>query len=60
VSERHSISVIIPAYNRAGLIGETLQSLLKQTLPAKLQIIKTYISYKDGQIVETSNTFATE
>ncbi len=32
----------------------------KQTLPAKLQIIKTYISYKDGQIVETSNTFATE
>ena len=28
------ISVIIPAYNRAGLIGETLRSLLNQTLPA--------------------------
>lgn len=28
------ISVIIPAYNRAGLIGETLQSLLNQTVPA--------------------------
>jgi len=39
VSERHSISVIIPAYNRAGLIGETLQSLLKQTLPAKEIIV---------------------
>ena len=32
VSERHSISVIIPAYNRAGLIGETLKSLLNQRL----------------------------
>lgn len=29
-----SISVIIPAYNRAGLIGATLRSLLAQTLPA--------------------------
>ena len=29
-----AISVIIPAYNRAGLIGETLRSLLNQTLPA--------------------------
>jgi glycosyltransferase involved in cell wall biosynthesis len=29
------ISVIIPAYNRADLIGETLRSLLNQTLPAK-------------------------
>ena len=33
------ISVIINAYNRAGLIGETLQSLLKQTLPAKEIIV---------------------
>lgn len=32
----------------------------KQTLPPKLQIIKTYISYKDGQIVETSNSIAKE
>lgn len=29
------ISVVIPAYNRAGLIGPTLESLLKQTLPAE-------------------------
>lgn len=29
-----SISVVIPAYNRAGLIGQTLQSLLNQTLLA--------------------------
>ena len=33
------ISVIIPAYNRAGLIGETLQSLLNQTVPAKEIIV---------------------
>ena len=30
-----NISVIILAYNRAGLIGETLMSLLNQTMPAK-------------------------
>lgn len=29
-----SLSAIIPAYNRADLIGQTLQSLLNQTLPA--------------------------
>ena len=29
-----AISVVIPAYNRAGLIGETLRSLFNQTLPA--------------------------
>jgi glycosyltransferase involved in cell wall biosynthesis len=28
------LSVVIPAYNRAGLIGQTLQSLLNQTLMA--------------------------
>ena len=33
------ISVIIPAYNRAGLIGETLWSLLNQTVPAKEIIV---------------------
>jgi glycosyltransferase involved in cell wall biosynthesis len=33
------ISVIIPAYNRAGLIGETLQSLLNQTVLAKEIIV---------------------
>jgi len=30
-----AISVVIPAYNRAGLIGMTLRSLLNQTVPAK-------------------------
>jgi cellulose synthase/poly-beta-1,6-N-acetylglucosamine synthase-like glycosyltransferase len=39
VSVRHSISVIIPAYNRAGLIAETLRSLLNQTIPAKEIIV---------------------
>ena len=33
------ISVIIPAYNRAGLIGETLHSLLNQTVSAKEIIV---------------------
>lgn len=33
------ISVIIPAYNRAELIGKTLRSLLYQSLPAKEIII---------------------
>jgi glycosyltransferase involved in cell wall biosynthesis len=33
------ISVIIPAYNRAGLIGETLRSLLNQTIPANEIIV---------------------
>ena len=27
------ISIIVPAFNRAGLIGETLECLLRQTLP---------------------------
>lgn len=33
------ISVVIPAYNRAGLIGETLRSLLNQSLQAKEIIV---------------------
>jgi glycosyltransferase involved in cell wall biosynthesis len=33
------ISIIIPAYNRAELIGETLWSLLKQTIPTKEIIV---------------------
>ena len=33
------ISVIIPAYNRAELIRETLRSLLNQTVPAKEIIV---------------------
>lgn len=34
-----SISVIIPTYNRANLIGETLRSLLNQTVPAREIIV---------------------
>ena len=34
-----NISVIIPAYNRAGLIGETLRSLLNQTVQAREIIV---------------------
>jgi glycosyltransferase involved in cell wall biosynthesis len=34
VRDSGSISVVIPAHNRAGLIGETLRSLLNQTLSA--------------------------
>jgi GT2 family glycosyltransferase len=34
MSSAISLSVIIPAYNRAGLIGQTLGSLFHQTLPA--------------------------
>ena len=41
------ISVIIPAYNRAALIGETLRSLLNQTVPA-LEIIIVDDGSQDG------------
>jgi GT2 family glycosyltransferase len=34
MSSASSLSVIIPAYNRAELIGQTLRSLLNQSLPA--------------------------
>lgn len=33
------ISVVIPAYNRAPLIGETLKSILAQTLPSREVIV---------------------
>lgn len=29
-----TISVVVPCYNRAGLVGQTLRSILSQTLPA--------------------------
>ena len=44
-----SISVIIPAYNRAHLIGETLRSLLLQTRPAEEVIV-----VDDGSTDETA------
>ena len=52
MSERHSISVIIPAYNRAGLIGETLRSLLNQTGAAKEIIV-----VDDGTVEKTLEAF---
>lgn len=42
-----TISVIIPAYNRALLVGETLRSLLNQTVPAK-EIIVVDDGSQDG------------
>ena len=55
--ERHSISVIIPAYNRAELIGETLRSLLNQTLPAK-EIIVVDDGSTDGTAERVDEEFA--
>jgi glycosyltransferase involved in cell wall biosynthesis len=50
------ISVIIPAYNRSGLIGETLRSLLNQTLPAK-EIIVVDDGSTDGTAEKTLEAF---
>ena len=56
MSVRHSISVIIPAYNRAGLIAETLRSLLNQTIPAK-EIIVVDDGSTDGTAEKTLEAF---
>jgi len=50
------ISIIIPAYNRAELIGETLWSLLKQTIPAK-EIILVDHGSTDGTAEKTLEAF---
>jgi len=47
------ISVIVPTYNRAGLIGETLDSILCQTLPPSEVIV-----VDDGSTDNTESTVA--
>ena len=39
MNNRGSISVIIPNYNRATLIGETIENMLRQSLPPKELIV---------------------
>ena len=51
------ISVIIPAYNRVGLIGETLLSLLNQTISAK-EIIVIDDGSTDGTAEEVERIIA--
>jgi glycosyltransferase involved in cell wall biosynthesis len=57
LSDKHSISVIIPAYNRAELIGETLRSLLNQTVPAR-EIILVDDGSTDGTAESAEREFS--
>jgi glycosyltransferase involved in cell wall biosynthesis len=49
-----TLSVIVPAYNRAKLIGESLRSLLSQTLPADEIIVVDDGSTDDTVVVAES------
>ena len=49
-----SISVVIPAYNRAELIGETLRSLLNQTVPAaEIVVVDDGSTDSTAEVVES-------
>lgn len=53
MSEPVDTSVIIPTYNRAGLIGECLESVLSQTRPAREVIV-----VDDGSTDDTQDVLA--
>ena len=55
--ESAQISVIIPAYNRAGLIGDTLRGLLNQTVQAK-EIIVVDDGSQDGTAEAAEREFS--
>ena len=54
--ESAEISIIIPAYNRVGLIGDTLRGLLNQTAPAR-EIIVVDDGSQDGTAEKTLDGF---
>jgi glycosyltransferase involved in cell wall biosynthesis len=57
MSDMPSISIIIPAYNRAGLIGETLRSVWNQTVPPK-EIILVDDGSTDGTVAAVEREFS--
>lgn len=49
-----SVSVVIPAYNRAHLIGETLRSLINQTVPAvEIIVVDDGSSDRTAEVAES-------